>query len=160
VRRARLASPYFSRIDLAAELYDETVFERKTFAALAARRRPFVILHATNMATGAAFEFTQNEFALNLSRYYRARHRLDLSSGPHVDSKWVHLVDGGLADNIGLRSILRAWDRGFIQQRVNARPHQAARRDHRERTHGPAGRARPPRALARRRQRGPEDRSR
>jgi len=34
----------------------------------------------------------------------------------------VHLLDGGLADNIGLRSILRAYDRsdGFIAQRINA----------------------------------------
>ena len=37
--------------------------------------------------------------------------------------KWLHLLDGGLTDNIGLRSILRAYDRssGFIGQRVNAR---------------------------------------
>jgi NTE family protein len=59
----RLASPYFSRIDLAAELYDETVFERRTFENLATRgARPFIILHATNMANGAPFEFTQAEF--------------------------------------------------------------------------------------------------
>jgi predicted acylesterase/phospholipase RssA len=56
----RLASPYFGRIDLAAELYDQTVFEGKTFAALP--KRPFVILHATNMANGSRFEFTQDVF--------------------------------------------------------------------------------------------------
>ena len=48
-----------SRIDLAGELYDTTVFEGATYAALAKRRRPFVILHATSMANGAPFEFTQ-----------------------------------------------------------------------------------------------------
>lgn len=167
----RLASPLFSRIDLAAELYDQTVFEQKTFAALAERRRPFVILHATNMANGAAFEFTQDEFDflgsdlstfpvaravaassafpfllspvslrsfpvpsdfampadvsnglkdrdLNPSRYYWARHRMDLMA---TSEKWIHLLDGGLADNIGLRSILRAYDRtsGFLRQRIN-----------------------------------------
>jgi len=62
VNLVRLASPYFSRIDFAAELYDETVFVRKTFSALAERRRPFVILHASSMANGAPFEFTQAEF--------------------------------------------------------------------------------------------------
>ena len=177
----RLASPYFSRIDLAAELYDETVFERRTFADLAARGvRPFVILHATNMANGAPFEFTQAEFDflgsdlaafpigravaassafpfllspvslrsfppppgfvvpadvtnglqsrdLNPGRYYWARHHLDLTTpapapGEPPADKWVHLLDGGLADNIGLRSILRAYDRtsGFLRQRINA----------------------------------------
>ncbi len=62
VNLVRLASPYFSRIDLAAELYDEAIFRGAKFAALAERRRPFVILHATNMANGARFEFTRDEF--------------------------------------------------------------------------------------------------
>jgi NTE family protein len=59
---ARLASPYFSRIDLAAELHDTSVFEGARYAALMTRRRPFVMLHATSMANGALFEFTQDEF--------------------------------------------------------------------------------------------------
>lgn len=170
---ARLASPYFSRIDLAAELYDTTVFGGATFAALGARR-PFVILHATNMANGAPFEFMQDDFdffgsdlaqfsvgravaassafpfllspvslqsypppsgfqippdvmlglqsrELNPSRYAWARHHVDLMTKEGV-AKWIHLLDGGLADNLGLRSILRSYDRasGFIGPRVNA----------------------------------------
>jgi NTE family protein len=173
VNLARLASPYFSRIDLAAELYDTSVFERATYAALAKRRRPFIMLHATSMGNGAPFEFTQDEFdflgsdlgafhvgraaaassafpfllspislksyppaagfvippavttaletrEMNPSRYAWARQRLDLMAGQ--EEKWLHLLDGGLADNIGLRSILRAYDRsdGFIAQRINA----------------------------------------
>jgi NTE family protein len=176
VNLARLVSPYYSRIDLAAELYDRTVFDGATYTALAKRRRPFVILHATSMANGAPFEFTQDEFdfigsdlsafhvgraaaassafpfllspvslrsyppapgfeiprdvsraletrEINPSRYNWARQRLDLMAGKDdKDKKWVHLLDGGLADNIGLRSILRAYDRsgGFIAQRINA----------------------------------------
>jgi NTE family protein len=173
VNLARLASPYYRRIDLAGELYDRTVFDGATYASLAKRRRPFIILHATSMANGAPFEFTQDEFdflgsdlgsfqvgraaaassafpfllspvslrsyspaagfvmppdvsraldtrELNPSRYTWARQRLDLMAGQ--DPKWIHLLDGGLADNIGLRSILRAYDRsgGFIAQRINA----------------------------------------
>jgi len=172
VNFTRLVSPYFSRIDLAAELYDTSVFDRATYAELTARRRPFIILHATSMADGAPFEFTQDEFdflgsdlgpfhvgravaassafpfllspvslksypttgfvipfavssaletrEMNPSRYAWARQRLDLMAGK--DEKWIHLLDGGLADNIGLRSILRAYDRsdGFIAQRINA----------------------------------------
>ena len=178
INMVRLASPYFSRIDLAAELYDETVFERKTFADLEARsRRPFIILHATSMANGAPFEFTQTEFDFlgsnlgpfpvaravaassafpfllspvslrsyptpkgfvvpqdvkdaldsredNPSRYQWARQHVDLMTpkpvnGKEAEEKWIHLLDGGLADNIGLRSILRAYDRGFLRQRIN-----------------------------------------
>ncbi len=178
VNLVRLASPYFDRIDLAAELYDQTVFERRTFAALAARPRPFVILHATNMADGGRFQFTQDEFdllrsdlapfpvaravaaasafpfllspvtlesypapadfelpaavrnglehrELNWARYTWARHRMDLVNAPGTGNavparKWVHLLDGGLSDNLGLRSLLDAYDRGFIRQRINA----------------------------------------
>lgn len=179
VNLVRLASPRFSRIDLAAELYDATVFERKTFGALAQRRRPFIILHATSMANGSPFEFTQFAFdfmgsdlatfpvgraaaassafpfllspvslrsypphadfvvpddvrlalesrELNPARYSWGRQHQDLVSIKDATGewapKWVHLLDGGLTDNIGLRSILRAYDRssGFIGQRVNA----------------------------------------
>jgi predicted acylesterase/phospholipase RssA len=164
----RLASPYFSRIDLASELYDRTVFRERSFASLPAR--PFVILHATSMANGAPFEFTQAEFDFlgsdlgafpvaravaassafpfllspvslrsyppaagfavprdvedgiasredNPGRYQWSRQRLELMT--NAEPRWVHLLDGGLADNIGLRSILRAYDRGFIRERIN-----------------------------------------
>ena len=69
----RLASPYFSRIDLAAEYYDEALFDKQTFATLTAgSRRPFIILNATNLANGERFEFTQEQFdflASDLSTY-------------------------------------------------------------------------------------------
>lgn len=168
----RLASPYFGRSDLAAELYDRTVFDGQTFAALARHPRPFVILHATNMSNGSRFEFTQDVFdflgsdlgplpvarsaaassafpflltpvtlrsypppagfsvpadvtnalggrEVNPARYTWARHQLDLMT---TDERWVHLLDGGLSDNIGLRSILSAydWTSGFILPRINA----------------------------------------
>ena len=168
----RLLSPYWSRIDLAAELYDETVFAGKTFGDLiAARRRPFILVNATHLANGARFEFTQDEFdflgsdlapypvaravaassafpfllspvslrsypppagfsppeeyrqalgdrELNVPRYDWAQHRMSLlAAGP----KWVHLVDGGLSDNIGLRAIMRSYEAGtgFIGRRIN-----------------------------------------
>lgn len=59
----RLSSPYFSRIDLAAELYDRTIFEGSTFASLADKaQRPFLIINATNLYTGSRFEFTGDQF--------------------------------------------------------------------------------------------------
>lgn len=170
----RLASPYFSRSDLAAELYDRTIFEGRSFAALAGRR-PFVILNATDLATGRRFEFTQEQFDMigsDLSRYpvargvaassafpllltpislqnhpaptgwqppqeYRsaladfahnrrrwawARARLDYHERK-AERPWVHLSDGGMADNIGLRPLEAAYRfaSGFIRPRINQR---------------------------------------
>jgi predicted acylesterase/phospholipase RssA len=149
----RLARPDFDRIHLAVELYDDTVFRGRTFAAL--RRKPYVILNATDMSLGRRFEFTQEQFDLlcsdlsrtkvaagvaassafpgllspltlqnfaaedcrpprpewlelalaqrtPLERHARAR---DLASyaDPAQQRRWIHLLDGGLADNIGLR---------------------------------------------------------
>jgi hypothetical protein len=46
----QLASPDFSRSDLAAELYGETLFDGRIFADLSqSRQRPFVIINATNL---------------------------------------------------------------------------------------------------------------
>jgi NTE family protein len=68
----RLMSPYFSRIDLASELYGETVYEGKRYRDLVGGDRPFIILNATNMALGSRFEFTQDQFDFlgsNLGEY-------------------------------------------------------------------------------------------
>jgi NTE family protein len=152
----RLAASDFDRINLAAEYYDETIFEHKTFAELIAKRRkPYIILNATDMTLGRRFEFTQDQFDLlcsdlssvkvatavaassafpgllspltvknfaregckyerppwltdaldpnnPLRRYVHAR---DLWSyqDPKLKRDYIHLLDGGLGDNIGLR---------------------------------------------------------
>jgi NTE family protein len=155
---ARLLRPDVSRIDLAADLYDEVLFERATFATLTGRerRRPYLLLNATDMTLGARFEFTQDQFDLlcsDLSPVPIARAVAASSAFPILLSpltlhnhaggpcdafrppRWltnalaptnpprraalarglmsyrnevtarpfVHLLDGGLADNIGLR---------------------------------------------------------
>lgn len=167
----RLASPNFSRIDLAAELYDEVLFGGKTFGDVPADR-PFILLNATNLANGDGFEFTQDQFDFlgsDVSRYPVARavaassafpvllSPLSLKNFPsppgyrpskditnaqtdfydnrrryqwarnrasylaQADRPYVHLMDGGLADNIGLRAIENAHLRssGFIRKRIN-----------------------------------------
>ena len=169
----RLASPTFNRIDLATELYNETVFEQKTFADMKGQdKRPFVIINATDLANGERFEFTQGQFDLlgsdlgklpvaravaassafpfllspvtiknypqpsNFSRpkeieqglenyqynrrlwhwAFRANEYLNKNEHP-----FVHLMDGGLSDNIGLKAIEHAYRRssGFIRQRMS-----------------------------------------
>jgi NTE family protein len=63
VNWARLASPTFDRIDLAAETYDADLFDHATYADLVReRRRPFVILSASDVTRGCRFEFTQEQF--------------------------------------------------------------------------------------------------
>jgi predicted acylesterase/phospholipase RssA len=169
----RLASPTFSRIDLAAEHYDRVLFGGKPLGAIAEHGpRPFVIINATNLSNGERFEFTQDEFDfigskaaaypisravaassafplflspvtlqnhpeppdftvpadvsngledydVNRRRYQWARTRssyLDKAARPYL-----HLMDGGVADNIGLRAIESAWRRssGFIRRLIN-----------------------------------------
>src|SRR5262249_31654371 len=63
----RLMRSDYSRIDMAAELYDDVVFHGATFGTLLERahgRRPYVLLNATDMTVGARFEFTQDQFDL------------------------------------------------------------------------------------------------
>lgn len=63
----RLASADFSRIDMADEYYNDTVFEGKTFADLLRNPRgsvPFLVLNATDIGIAHRFEFTQDQFDL------------------------------------------------------------------------------------------------
>jgi predicted acylesterase/phospholipase RssA len=63
----RLASPDFSRIDLADEYYKNTIFEGKTFADLLQKPKgsvPFLVLNATDISIAHRFEFTQDQFDL------------------------------------------------------------------------------------------------
>jgi NTE family protein len=154
----RLASPKFSRIDLAAEYYDRHLFGGHTFGDLCVQsRRPFLIINATDMSLGGRFEFTQDQFDLlcsDLARFPLARAVAASSAFPillspvtlrnyagsceanepgwiqsalsessastrrrnqalearaYLDSTnrpFIHLLDGGLADNLGLRGPL------------------------------------------------------
>jgi NTE family protein len=151
----RLASPKFSSSDLAAEYYDHLLFDGATFGALTPKPgRPFLIVNSTDLAIGARFEFTQDQFDLlqsDLSQFsiaravaassafpvyfgplilknYSAEHptpepqwiqdvladpaassrlkSVALQERSYVDGnrrKFIHLVDGGIADNLGLR---------------------------------------------------------
>lgn len=171
VNWVRLASPYFSRIDIAAELYNEELFGQKTFSALKARGRPFIMINATNLESGRRFDFTQLYFdamGSNLEAYPVARAVAASSAFPfllspislvnhptaqayeppgwyegglesrdadrrrfqaaqdlqyYLDKQhaFVHLMDGGLSDNIGARALLEAYAStgGFIRKRIN-----------------------------------------
>ncbi len=165
-----LVSPYYSRIDLAADMYDDELFDHATYDRLVTQgQRPFVILNATNIGSGNRFPFTQDQFDLigsdlgpypiargvaassafpfllspltlesyqplqgfpklteyqnglqdydiNRSNYYWSQSQQNYLDQPHP---YVHLMDGGLADNIGLRPIIYEYEStGFINRNI------------------------------------------
>lgn len=58
----RLFSPWFTRSDLAAEFYDQHIFDGARFADLEGGQGPAIQIFATDMATGHPFAFNQNQF--------------------------------------------------------------------------------------------------
>jgi len=65
-----LFSRRYERINVAAELYDEEVYDRKTFADLPTR--PILRIHSTDLALGRRFTFTPDTFnrlGSNLASY-------------------------------------------------------------------------------------------
>lgn len=153
----RLLSPFYTRADMATELYDETIFNRATFADMQQAHGPYVVINATEMTLGTRFQFTQDYadiICTDLSRLPVARAVTTSSAVPllfspititnragecgwqrpawvqkafetedrssrlynlasnmvalenHEERPYLHLFDGGLADNLGLRALL------------------------------------------------------
>lgn len=153
----RLLSPYYSRADMATELYNETIFDNATFADITQASGPYVVINATEMTMGTRFQFTQdyaNIICTDLSELPVARAVTASSAVPILFSPitltnragecgweqpawkrkaleslertsrlynlasnmaaledreerpYLHLFDGGLADNLGLRAML------------------------------------------------------
>jgi NTE family protein len=162
----RLWSPYYGRVHIMADLLNEALFEGKTYGNLVQRRsRPALLIHASDMATLARFEFRQAQFdamcsdlsqlpiayasaasaALPLvlspitfknyagqcgfqpppwlleasqsnNRFQRQRAKELLSFLDVEKRPYVHLLDGGLSDNVALRGILEGVSvRGGIE---------------------------------------------
>ena len=152
------------RSELAAEYYDEILFEGATYADLIARQGPVAVANGTDISTGSRLSFYQNDFDLlcsDLSKVRLSRAAATSSAVPVVlsavtfdnyggtcgyeyppwvrdaaktegrarpsaralqryremqefqnskDRPYIHLVDGGVADNIGMRSVLEALE--------------------------------------------------
>jgi NTE family protein len=154
------SSPGWGRSEVAAELYDEILFNGATFADLYSAGGPMVAVSATELATGARIVFIPQNFdvmcadlhPIRLSRAAAAssavpvvlspitinnyggscdyqppmwlRTLVELPEVPRpaaralnrlhelqqldngVEDPYFHLVDGGISDNLGLRSVL------------------------------------------------------
>jgi NTE family protein len=150
----RIGSPWYGRSNVLAEKLDK-LYRGKTFGDLQARRgSPRLLVTATDLTTGAPFEFTPQQFALicsdldsvPLSLAVAASSSVPLLLSPvtmrnyagncpqsqHVaaaaqgednlqarllhasvqsylnadERPYLHLVDGGLIDNLGVRGLL------------------------------------------------------
>jgi NTE family protein len=156
------------RTDVVEKMFDDQLFGGQTFAALNRPGKPYLILNATDMASGEVFAFTPNRFDdicsdldrepisvgvaassavpivlspialrdfsaercadrptpqwirtklegryapyLDLETYKLARYANDLrhGSGSFRDIDYLYLLDGGLADNLGIHGLLEA----------------------------------------------------
>ena len=155
-----LSSPEWGRSELAAQLYDEILFNGATFGDLDRGTGPFIVASATDIASGGRIPFNQNIFnvlcsdlnAVPLSRAAAASSavpvvlspvtinnyggtcndaippwaRMFMNSAnpprpaarairelkeiePYTEGTtrpYIHLVDGGVSDNVGMRGVL------------------------------------------------------
>ncbi|MFT7773596.1 patatin-like phospholipase family protein [Roseateles sp.] len=154
----RLSSRNFGRTDALERFLDDRLFHGATFEDLArSPKKPFAVIYASDMVTGARFEFVQEQFdflcsdlgGVHLARAVAASSAVPLVLSPvtlwnysskaadkgcgepqlhtaaqltqrtsrrlveleayreHDDSglrrPFIHLIDGGLADNVGAR---------------------------------------------------------
>lgn len=195
----RLISPFYGRSDMAADYYNQHLFDGATFGdLLKSGGRPFLILNATDIAIGAQFPFSQPQFDLissdissfPISRAVAASSAFPLLLTPitlrnysgasdadkpdyiksavsrttsgHTESEvrraalsylskdrpFIHLVDGGLSDDLGLQSIenvttlfgglrqtmasVRMTPKKLVMIIVNAAAHRGAEWNNRE----------------------------
>ncbi|MBP6733113.1 MAG: patatin-like phospholipase family protein [Chromatiaceae bacterium] len=160
----KLGSTGWGRSELAAELYDEILFNGATFGDLDRGQGPLILASATDISTGSRFVFNQRIFdvvcsdlnAVRLSRAAAASSAvpvvlspvtinnyggtctadtpawvkpfLDSDNPPRpaarairslkaeqsfrdsVQRPYLHLVDGGVSDNVGMRAVLDALE--------------------------------------------------
>jgi len=160
----KLGLTEWGRSELAAELYDEILFNGATFADLGRGNGPLILASATDVSSGARMVFDQdlwdvicsdlNTFPLSraaaassavpgvlstvtLNNYggtchwkpppgvelfagsavppraaLRAKRQIDelLALGDGAHRPYLHLVDGGVADNVGMRGVLTVID--------------------------------------------------
>ena len=160
----KLGSTAWGRSELAAQLYDEILFNGATFGDLRRGKGPLILASATDVSTGARFVFSQHVFdvicsdldAFPLSRAAAASSAVPLVLSPvtinnyggtcatitpawmkpfldsdnlprpaarairqlkaeeafadSVNRPYLHLVDGGVSDNVGMRAVLNTLE--------------------------------------------------
>lgn len=160
----RIVGGSYGRSELAADYYDEILFQGATFGDLMQRDGPMAIATGTDISTGARLAFTQGDFDLlcsDLSKVRLSRAAATSSAVPVVlspvtfnnyggtcelqypawvkditdprnrkrpagrallryrdmqeyqksgERPFIHLIDGGVSDNLGMRGILEGLE--------------------------------------------------
>ena len=160
----KLVGGSYGRSELAADYYDEILFEGATFGSLLDKPTPMVIVTGTDISTGARLAFAQSDFDLlcsDLRKVPLARAAAASSAVPIVlspvtfnnyggtcsyqymdlladllkpahrsraagralmryrelqdfersgERPFIHVVDGGVSDNLGLRGVLEGLE--------------------------------------------------
>lgn len=166
----KLMSGHYGRSELAAEYYDEILFNNATFADLIEGPGPVAVAVGTDMTIGSRFGFYQDDFDLicsdlgsvNLSRAAATSSAVPVVLSPvtfnnyggtcdyeyppwvqdilvieeserpagrvlerykdmaalhdGANRPYLHLVDGGVSDNIGVRGVMDSLEEAFISQ--------------------------------------------
>lgn len=169
----KLLSGNYGRSELAAEYYDEILFEDATFADLLEREGPVAIANGTEVSSGARLSFYQQDFDLlcsDLGSVPLSRAAATSSAVPVVltpvtlsnyggscgyeyppwvadllaideherpaglalaryndmklfqdSERWpyVHLVDGGVSDNIGMRGVMELLEQAWVSSQFS-----------------------------------------
>ena len=178
----RLASPGFNMSDLAAEYYDDHIFEKGKIGDMVRRGGPAIVINATDMVSGLRVDFTGEMFdvicsdlwnypvaravaassavpgilaPVRLRNYastcnFKRRENIEAvlrteddieditnrrawilrNAIPYLDSrkkKYIHLLDGGIADNLGLRALM---DRIMLREKNLAESIQSSPLEH------------------------------
>lgn len=159
VNWGKLWSTGWGRSELAAQIYDEILFNGATFGDLQRRKGPLILASATDISSGSRLVFSQSTFdilcsdlnAVSLSRAAAASSAVPVvlspvtlnnyggtcnmqlpdwvkrftdtdnpprpaarairslkalqAYGDSVQRPYIHLVDGGVADNVGMRAV-------------------------------------------------------
>ena len=166
----RMMSGNYGRSEIAADYYDEILFQGATFNDLMTKNAPVAIASGTDITSGSRFAFYQDDFDLlcsdlgtvSLSRAAATSSAVPIALSPVTfnnyggscdyrypawvsdaqqleegqlppgrelerykemaefrDSKnrpYIHLVDGGVSDNIGVRGVLIALEGFFFSE--------------------------------------------
>ena len=118
----------YDRSDLLAETFERKVFNRNgrglTFADLR-HDRPRLLINATDLQSGKKFIFcneTFDELNSDLSKYPLSwavtasaavpvvLHQVTLRDFSTVFEQYRHFIDGGIADNLGIQSLVETYD--------------------------------------------------
>ena len=111
----KLMSSYYARSDLAAEYFDEILFEGKTFGDFQFHELPLIAINATDIALGTQFTFLGAQFApicADLSSYPVSRAVTASKPNPmRVSKAWSAPQCSRQAASVSpMRRNSRSWD--------------------------------------------------